>query len=81
MNKIVLTAVAAAATLAMNAQKLTYPAAPQDGTVDNYFGHQLPDPYRPLENDTAAATPKRASAPTSTNASPPSTTTANTACR
>ena len=58
MNKIVLTAVAAAATLAMNAQKLTYPAAPQDGTVDNYFGHQVADPYRPLENDTAAATLK-----------------------
>ena len=34
-----------------------YPAAPTDSSVvDNYFGIQVPDPYRPLENDTAAAT-------------------------
>ena len=25
-------------------------------TTDNYFGHEVADPYRPLENDTAAAT-------------------------
>ena len=36
--------------------KLEYPAAPTDDTVDNYFGHEVADPYRPLENDTAAAT-------------------------
>ena len=35
---------------------LTYPDAPTDGTVDNYFGHEVADPYRPLENDTAAET-------------------------
>lgn len=35
---------------------LTYPQAPSDDTVDNYFGHAVADPYRPLENDTAAAT-------------------------
>lgn len=37
-------------------QKITYPAAPSDETVDNYFGIEVKDPYRPLENDTAAAT-------------------------
>ncbi len=33
-----------------------YPTAPSDATVDNYFGVNVPDPYRPLENDTAAST-------------------------
>ena len=33
-----------------------YPVAPADGTVNSYFGTQVPDPFRPLENDTAAAT-------------------------
>ena len=36
--------------------KLSYPAAPKDNTVDTYFGHKVADPYRPLENDTAKAT-------------------------
>jgi prolyl oligopeptidase len=35
---------------------LNYPTAPSDNTVDNYFGTNVADPYRPLENDTAAAT-------------------------
>lgn len=36
-----------------------YPEAPTDPTVvDNYFGIKLADPFRPLENDTAAATLK-----------------------
>lgn len=38
------------------ANHLTYPEAPKDATVDEYFGTKVPDPYRPLENDTAAAT-------------------------
>ncbi len=33
-----------------------YPTAPSDDTVDNYFGVNVPDPYRPLENDTATNT-------------------------
>lgn len=34
-----------------------YPLAPTDSTVvDDYFGRKVADPYRPLENDTAAAT-------------------------
>ena len=36
--------------------KLTYPEAPKDDTVDLYFGKEVNDPYRPLENDTAAET-------------------------
>ena len=47
---------ALSSALSASAQKLHYPQAPQDGTVDTYFGVQVPDPYRPLENDTAAAT-------------------------
>lgn len=38
------------------AQGLKYPEAPHDNTVDNYFGEQVADPYRPLEDDTSAAT-------------------------
>jgi Serine proteases of the peptidase family S9A len=37
-------------------QNLHYPVAPHDGTVDEYFGERVPDPFRPLENDTSAAT-------------------------
>jgi prolyl oligopeptidase len=36
--------------------KLVYPAAEKDNTVDNYFGTEVPDPYRWLENDTTQAT-------------------------
>lgn len=35
---------------------LHYPAADKGNTVDNYFGTEVPDPYRWLENDTSAAT-------------------------
>jgi prolyl oligopeptidase len=37
-------------------QKLTYPVAEKVDTVDTYFGVEVPDPYRWLENDTSAAT-------------------------
>lgn len=36
--------------------KLTYPETAKVDTVDVYFGTQVPDPYRWLENDTSAAT-------------------------
>lgn len=36
--------------------KLSYPVAEKDNTVDNYFGTEVPDPYRWLENDTSQAT-------------------------
>ena len=35
---------------------IVYPSAPKDYTVDVYFGKKVADPYRPLENDTSAAT-------------------------
>lgn len=37
-------------------QKLKYPEAPMSETTDVYFGMEVDDPYRPFENDTAAAT-------------------------
>ncbi|MDE6371172.1 MAG: S9 family peptidase, partial [Duncaniella sp.] len=37
-------------------ERINYPAAPQDGTTDTIFGMEVPDIYRPLENDTAPAT-------------------------
>lgn len=36
--------------------QLSYPAAPHDGTTYDAFGITVDDNYRPLENDTAAAT-------------------------
>lgn len=40
-----------------SSHKIDYPAPPIDSTVtDEYFGTVVADPYRPLENDTAAAT-------------------------
>ena len=39
-----------------HSEKLSYPAAPQDGTVDTVFGMEVIDTYRPLENDTSAET-------------------------
>lgn len=37
-------------------KKLAYPATTQSDHVDEYFGVEVPDPYRWLENDTSAAT-------------------------
>lgn len=51
----VLTAISMA-SCASHQQKLEYPVAPTDETVDDYFGIKVTDPYRPLENDTAAET-------------------------
>lgn len=59
MNKNLLFAAAMAmtATTAM-AQKLKYPEAPHDNTVDTYFGEKVADPFRPLEDDNSEATSK-----------------------
>ncbi|MCH5218496.1 MAG: S9 family peptidase [Muribaculaceae bacterium] len=47
----------ASSFMTMNAEKITYPKAPADPSVsDQYFGITVADPYRPLENDTAAET-------------------------
>ena len=56
MKKIVLISMAMMATLMMQAQGLQYPKAEKDGTVDEYFGVKVSDPYRWLENDTSAQT-------------------------
>ena len=44
------------ATTLATAQHLQYPKAVKDGTVDEYFGTKVSDPYRWLENDTSAET-------------------------
>ena len=44
------------ATTAAMAQQIQYPKAAKDGTVDEYFGTKVADPYRWLENDTSAQT-------------------------
>ncbi len=49
-------ALIASAALTAGCAGHKYPAAPQDGTTDDYFGTTVADPYRPLENDTAEAT-------------------------
>jgi prolyl oligopeptidase len=47
--------VASAAPL-LASSGLSYPAPPTDGTVDTYYGTQVPDPYRPLESIDSATT-------------------------
>lgn len=37
-------------------EKITYPETKQVDTVDNYFGTEVPDPYRWLEDDKSAET-------------------------
>lgn len=37
-------------------KKLVYPETTKVDTIDVYFGTEVPDPYRWLENDTSAAT-------------------------
>mgnify|MGYP002727363331 CR=1 FL=1 len=46
----------AATAMAVDGQTVRYPQAPKDGTVDEYFGVKVADPFRPLEDDTCAAT-------------------------
>lgn len=49
--------IAAGAIAGCSTKSISYPAAPTDESVtDNYFGTEVPDIYRPLENDTALAT-------------------------
>ena len=44
------------AAMTATAQQQSYPKAAKDGTVDEYFGTKVSDPYRWLENDTSAET-------------------------
>ena len=56
MKTLFITTVLAASAMAVNGQTVRYPQAPKDGTVDEYFGVKVADPFRPLEDDTCAAT-------------------------
>ena len=57
MKKTVLFSMAMMATTMLQAQSsLQYPKAAKDGTVDDYFGVKVSDPYRWLENDTSVQT-------------------------
>ena len=56
MKKTLLMMMATMATTLVTAQGLHYPKAAKDGTVDEYFGTKVVDPYRWLENDTSAQT-------------------------
>ena len=39
-----------------NSEKMNYPQTCMDNTVDTYFGTQIADPYRWLEDDRSAET-------------------------
>ena len=56
MRKQILWTVAMMASTTMMAQKFQYPIAPRDNSVDTYFGEQVSDPFRPLEDDNSEAT-------------------------
>ena len=56
MKRLIFLMMATLATAAMTAQGLQYPKAAKDGTIDEYFGTKVADPYRWLENDTSAQT-------------------------
>ena len=55
-KKTLLSAIVMTTAITMQAQVLHYPKAHKDQTVDTYFGVQVKDPYRWLENDTSAQT-------------------------
>ena len=55
-QRFLLTMMTVIAATTMQAQGLQYPKAVKDGTVDEYFGTRVADPYRWLENDTSAET-------------------------
>lgn len=58
MKKLTLLTMAAMAVLfsCTQQQKITYPVTAKEDVTDNYFGTEVSDPYRWLENDTSAAT-------------------------
>ena len=56
MKRIFIMTMATIAATVATAQQLSYPKAEKDGTVDEYFGVKVADPYRWLENDTSQQT-------------------------
>lgn len=55
-KELILMTMTAFAATSVSAQALHYPKAEKDGTVDEYFGVKVADPYRWLENDTSKQT-------------------------
>lgn len=56
MRKFIVIMATITATTSVSAQRIQYPKAQKDGTVDHYFGTEVADPYRWLENDTSQQT-------------------------
>jgi len=58
MKKILLTLISALLMMTgcVNNETIRYPETRMTDTVDTYFGTEVPDPYRWLENDTSAET-------------------------
>ena len=56
MKTLFIASALATMAVAANGQTIKYPQAPKDGTVDEYYGVKVADPFRPLEDDTSAAT-------------------------
>ena len=56
MKRNILILMLTAVTMQISAQSNHYPKAVKDGTVDEYFGVKVADPYRWLENDTSEQT-------------------------
>ncbi|MBF1553453.1 MAG: S9 family peptidase, partial [Prevotella salivae] len=54
--KMLLTFPLTLAATCATAQTFHYPKAPQNNTIDTYFGTQIADPYRPLEDDNSIET-------------------------
>ena len=66
MNTKTIMTLAFAALLSQSIMAQTeYPKTAKDGTVDEYFGTRVADPYRWLENDTSEATARWVEAVTS----------------
>ena len=56
LKTAVMTFIIASTPIITMAQSISYPPTAKDGTVDEYFGVKVSDPYRWLENDTSLAT-------------------------
>ncbi len=56
MKKALLLSALTLGAAAASGQTITYPVAPHGGTVDEYFGVRVADPFRPLEDDNSPAT-------------------------
>ena len=53
-NKLMVMGICLLCTACGNKGKINYPEAERQNVTDNYFGHEVADPYRWMENDTTA---------------------------